>query len=237
MCSSQFHHAIECDSTSWSHSTDTGLRPGWRLSAGTLSGLLEAGWNPHQPPAPPIHLHNGMDQQVLLKMRTLAIIALALILFLPAGHPFLHAGRFPCRTTVQRGVAHPRAPASHHGIWRVAKEGSDRGKAHSKSQHRRETVPLYWGCAGRAGNAAGVLRAEILTPDLKCLLAQTALCWPRGNAGYKWSPHQSTTPTRKLYDVAPQKAGYKSIGLPENCSSWDDSMPASGGWSRINCGG
>jgi len=42
-----------------------------------------------------------------------------------------------------------------------------------------------------------MLRAEILTPDLKLLLAQTALCWPRGNIGYKRSPHQSTTPRRE----------------------------------------
>jgi len=115
-------------------------------------------------------------------------------------------------------------------MWRVLK------KKHLGTDNRRENVPLYWGCAERAGHAAGVMRAEILTPDLEFLLAQTALCWPRRNVGYKRSPHQSTTPARKLYDVAPQKAGYMSIGLPENCSSWDDSMPASGGWSRIDCG-
>jgi len=63
--------------------------------------------------------------------------------------------------------------------------------------YRRETIQLYWGCAGRAGHTAGVLRAEILTLDLKFLLAQTALCWPRGNVGYKQSPHQSTTPRRE----------------------------------------
>jgi len=28
---------------------------------------------------------------------------------------------------------------------------------------------------------------------MKLLLAQTALCWPRGNVGCKRSPHQSTT--------------------------------------------
>jgi len=62
--------------------------------------------------------------------------------------------------------------------------------------YRRETIQLYWGCAGRAGHAAGVLRSEILTPDLKFLLAQMALCWPRVNVGYQRSPHQSTTPRR-----------------------------------------
>jgi len=74
---------------------------------------------------------------------------------------------------------------------------------------RRETVPLYRGWAGRAGHAEGVLRSEILPPDLIFLLAQTALCWPRGKVRYKRSPHQSTTPARKLYNVAYQKAGYK----------------------------
>jgi len=63
--------------------------------------------------------------------------------------------------------------------------------------HRRENVPLYWGCAGSAARAAGVLLAEIITADLKFLLAQTALCWPRGNVGYKRSPHQSTTTRRE----------------------------------------
>ena len=69
----------------------------------------------------------------------------------------------------------------------------------------------------------GVLKSalwpENRTPDLELFLARTASCWPPGNAGYKGSPHHSTTPARKLYDVAPQTAGYKSIGLPANGSS------------------
>jgi len=89
---------------------------------------------------------------------------------------------------------------------------------------------------GVLGVLQSTLWPENRTPDLELLLARTASCWPPGNAGYKCSTHQSTTTARELYDVAPQKAGYKSIGLPENCSSWDDSMPASGGWSRITCG-
>jgi len=89
---------------------------------------------------------------------------------------------------------------------------------------------------GVLGVLQSTLRPENRTPDLELSLARTALCWPPGNAGYKWSLHQSTTPARKLYDVAPQKAGYKSICSPENCSSWEDSMPASGGWSLLTCG-
>jgi len=88
---------------------------------------------------------------------------------------------------------------------------------------------VHRGVLGVLGVLQSTLWPENRTPDLELLLDQTALCWPRGNVGYKRSPHQSTTPARKLYDVAPQKAGYKSIGLPEICSSWDDSMPASGG--------
>jgi len=67
----------------------------------------------------------------------------------------------------------------------------------SGNAHRREIVPLYWGCAARAARAAGVMRAEMCTPDMKLLLSQKALCWPRGNVGYKRSPHQSTTPRRE----------------------------------------
>jgi len=39
----------------------------------------------------------------------------------------------------------------------------------------------------------------------------------------------------KLLDVASQKAGYKSVGIEDNCSSWDDSMSATADWSHINC--
>ena len=81
---------------------------------------------------------------------------------------------------------------------------------------------MHRGVLGVLGVLQSKLWPENRTPDLEVLLARTASCWPPGNAGYKWSPHQSTTPARKLYDVAPQKADYKSIGLPENCSSWDD---------------
>jgi len=81
---------------------------------------------------------------------------------------------------------------------------------------------VHRGVLGVLGVLQSTLWPENRTPDLELLLVQTALCWPRGSVGYKRSPHQSTTPARKLYDVAPQKAGYKSIGLPENCSSWDD---------------
>jgi len=57
-----------------------------------------------------------MNQQVLPNMPTFAIMALAVIIFLPAGHPLLHAGLFPCRAMVQRGVAQPRAVAAHYGL-------------------------------------------------------------------------------------------------------------------------
>jgi len=69
----EIHHAIECGLAPRSHSADTERRPGRRLSTGILSGLLEAGWNPHQRPAPPIHWHSGLDQQVLPNMPPLAI--------------------------------------------------------------------------------------------------------------------------------------------------------------------
>jgi len=92
------------------------------------------------------------------------------------------------------------------------------------------------GVLGVLGVLQSTLLPENRIPDLELLLVRRAFCWPPGNAGYKWNPHQSTTPARQLYDLAPQKAGYKEIGFPENCNSRDDSMPASGGWSRINCG-
>jgi len=106
----------------------------------------------------------------------------------------LHVGCRPGQDpTASRG-----AEAAGGQVARGGEDGMNLNQAESmRRAHRRENVPLYWGCAGRAARAAGVLRAEILTPDLKLLLAQTALCWPRGNVGYKRSPHQSTTPRRE----------------------------------------
>jgi len=95
-----------------------------------------------------------------------------------------------CRICCRRTVA-PQGPSNRDGTITVCWNWC------SLAVNRRENVPLYWGCARRAARAAGVLRAEICTPDLKLLPAQTALCWPRGNVGYKRSPHQSTTPWRE----------------------------------------
>ena len=92
------------------------------------------------------------------------------------------------------------------------------------------------GVLGVLGVLQSTLLPENRIPDLELLLVRMALCWPRGNAGYKWNPHQSRTPARQLYDLAPQKAGFKAIGFPDIFNSWDGSMPARGGWSRINCG-
>ena len=107
---------------------------------------------------------------------------------------------------------------------------------HTSSLNRTTLLGVHRGVLGVLGVLQSTLWPENRTPDLELLLARTASRWPPGNAGYKCSSHQSTTPARKLYDVAPQKAGYKSIDLHGICSSWDDSMPASGGWSRITCG-
>jgi len=92
---------------------------------------------------------------------------------------------------------------------------------YASSLNRTTQLGEHRGVLGVLGMLQSKLWPENRTPDLDMLLARTASCWPPGNAGYKWSPHQSTTPARKLYDVAPRNAGYKSIGLPENCSTWD----------------
>ena len=112
------------------------------------------------------------------------------------------------------------------------------GQCYSKSSLNRTTLlGVRRGVRGVLGVLQSTLWSENCTPDLELLLARTTSCWPPGSAGYKLRPHQSTTHVRKLYDVAPQSAGDKSICLPESCSSWDDSMPASDDWSRISSRG
>jgi len=78
------------------------------------------------------------------------------------------------------------------------------------------------GCAGRARCAAKYAVARKSYSRSRIVAGPDGLVLATRETGFKWSPHQSTTPARKLYDVAPQKAGYKLIGLPENCSSWDE---------------
>ena len=71
--------------------------------------------------------------------------------------------------------------------------------AHSNGSSRKCTTLLgmHRGVLGVLGVLQSTLWPENRTPDLELLLAQTALCWPRGNVGYKRSPHQSTTPRRE----------------------------------------
>jgi len=123
----------------------------------------------------------------------------------------------------------PKTPIECRFRWSMQLDAS--------SLNRKTLLGVHSGVLRVLGVLKSTLWPENRTLDLELLLAQTASCSPPGNAGYKWSPHQSTTPARKLYDVAPQNSGYKSIGLPENCSSWDYSMPASDARSWINSRG
>jgi len=80
---------------------------------------------------------------------------------------------------------------------------SDDGTGDAGSHHRRRTIHLslqsnkIWSKCGLHIVAKMYHSTGGVMGVLKFLLAQTALCWPRGNVSYKRSPHQSTTTRRE----------------------------------------